>query len=162
MTAWVTPRTWVANVTHGTAAIMNEIRDNLRVIGEKPPIYTPTVTSGWTSNVTVAGTARTMDKFVFYTITATFTGAPAGSGGVLISLPSTPSADFASWVAIGAATARDISTTGTTGGTAVWGATVGGVPCVSAYFGATRLANAAPYTFAAGDYVQLQGWYYTD
>lgn len=162
MTTWVDPRTWVANVTHGTAAIMNEIRDALRVLSEKPPTYTPTISTGWTSNFTVAGTVRTAGKRVEYTVTITFNGAPAGSGGVLISLPSTPSADFNSWVAIGSATARDVSTGGSTGGTAVWAGTAGGVPYVSAYFGNVRLANAAPYTFASGDYVQLQGWYYTD
>lgn len=164
MTTWVDPRTWVANVTHGTAAIMNEIRDALRVMSEKPPTYTPALAAGtgWTSNTVAAGTVRTAGKRVEFTVTVTFTGAPAGSGGVLVSLPSTPSADYNTWVAIGDATARDISTGGSTGGTAVWAGTAGGVPYVSAYFGATRLANAAPYTFATGDYVQIQGWYYTD
>lgn len=159
--AWVAPRTWTVSETL-TAAKMNEISADLTAVGQKPPTYTPTIGAGWTSNVTVAGTVRELDKFVFYTVTATFTGAPAGSGGVIISLPSTPSADFNSWVAIGSATARDVSTTATTGGTAVWAGSAGGVPYVSAYFGATRLANAAPYTFASGDYVQIQGWYYKD
>lgn len=160
--AWVSPRTWTVSETL-TAAKMNEISSSLNAVGDGPITYTPTIVAGWTSNVSISGKATAAGDWVDFLITVAFSGAPAGSGGVLITLPNSPSADYPTWAAIGTATIRDNSVPDQRTGATVWANLFGGQPCVSAYFGSTtRLANAAPITFASGDYLTLTGRYYRD
>lgn len=156
--AWVSPRTWVAGVTHGTAAIMNEIRDALNVVGDKPPTYTPTVLSGWTSNFTISGVDQNAGKWHKGHILVTFSGAPAGSGTVNLSLPAAPSANFPVGASIGHFTVRDVSAGAQTGGQVIYigSSTAGGI------YTSTRVGNAAPYTLASGDTAWFWFDYYSD
>jgi hypothetical protein len=137
---------------------MNEIRDSLNALGGAPPSYTPTVTLGWSSNFTITGTNQAIGKLVFWSITVTFTGVPAGSGVVNITLPSAPAAALPQWSAIGNISVRDSSASGTTEGTAVFA----GSASVTAYLGSTRLQATSPYTLGSGDVVHMQGRYYID
>jgi hypothetical protein len=144
-----------------TAARMDEISAALNTIGDKPAAYTPTVASGWTSNFTISGTNQEVGNWTTFTVTVTFSGAPAGSGVVNITLPSTPSADYVNWSGIGTCTVRDssaVATVGTHDGVAVY---AGGTN-VSAYLAGTRLQTGSPMTFASGDIVFIQGRYYRD
>lgn len=158
--AWVDARTWTTSETL-TAAKMNEISANFDAVGDKPASYTPTVASGWTSNFTISGTNQVVGNWTTFTVTVTFSGAPAGSGVVNITLPSTPSAEYVQWHGIGTATARDVSAVATAA-THVGAAVYGGGTNITAYFGNTRMQNASPFTFASGDTVFLQGRYYRD
>lgn len=153
--AWVSPRVWIAEAL--TAAKMNEISSSLNAAGDKPPTYVPTA-SAYTSNISVAGTNQEIGKWTNFTITATFSGLPAGAGVTSFTLPSTPSADYSNWSTLGTCSVRDVSASASTVGVAVY---AGGAN-VTAYFTSTRLQNAFPYTFASGDIIHIQGRYYRD
>lgn len=157
--AWVSPRTWVAGVTHGTAAIMNEIRDSLNAVGDGPPTYSPSVLGGWTSNFTISGWARNTGKWWEGAVKVTFTGLPAGSGTATVSLPATPSTAYFAGSPLGSFSIRDSSAAVQTTGQTLYigGATIGGQ-----YSATTRLQNATPYTLASGDTAWFQFGFWTD
>lgn len=155
---WVDPRAWTTSETL-TAAKMNEISAALDAIGDPPASYTPVTGAAWTSNHTITGTNQEIGKWTFFTITVNFSGLPAGSGPVAITLPSTPSTDFSGFSApFGPAISRDASATATHVGVT----TYAGGTNVTAWFGSTRMANNSPHTYASGDYVILKGSYYRD
>lgn len=159
--AWVTPRVW--NNETITDAKLNEISSSLNAVGDKPVAYTPTA-AGFTSNFTIAGTEQNMGQWTQFTITVTFTGAPAGSGVASVLLPSTPSADYTSFAsAFGTCIARDVSVATNAGGVSAGVATYAGGRNLTAYFATNqRLANSYPYTYASGDVLHFQGRYYRD
>ncbi len=161
MTTWTTPPTWVAGVTPGNAANLNKLSDDLLVLSETPPTYVPTVVGGgWTSNVSLSGWVVTRNKRVQGWIKATFSGAPAGSGVINLSLPSTPSISIPSFASVGHYTAHDASGSAHTYGQSVY--TGGSNLSGWSGSGATRLSNASPYTFASGDFVWLAFEYWID
>lgn len=156
--AWTSPRTWGVSETL-TAAKMNEVSASLSAVGDAPTSYAASVLSGWTSNFTVAGWATNTGKWWKGAVAVTFTGAPAGSSTVNISLPATPSTAFLGFAPLGGFMIRDISPAAVTVGQTIY---TGASNMGAQYSATSRLQNAAPYTLASGDTAWFWFEFWTD
>lgn len=92
MTVWVDPRTWLAG-EKDTAALRNaQLRDQLRVLSEAWPSYTPTWTgTGFAiGNGTIVGHRVIVGKWCFGEIIATIgSTTTVGTGAYSFGLPAT-------------------------------------------------------------------------
>lgn len=91
--AWTSPSTWVAGAVLTAAQLNQQLRDNLKAIGDPWQSYTPTLT-GWTlGNGTLTGYYMQAGKLVWGKVFLTLGSTSSPSGNLVISLPVTKVAD---------------------------------------------------------------------
>lgn len=157
---WTTPSTWVSGAVLTAAQLNQQLRDNLKAIGDPWTSYTVTwggtTTNPTLGNGTLTGRYLQAGKLVIYSIQLTIGSTTTfGSGTYTFTLPVAarsasprlPIGDVACYDT-SAATARlgDCDTFSTTTVAAFTNDNV-------------RVTNAAPFAWATGDTIAIQGMY---
>lgn len=161
--AWVSPRTWVAAEVV-TAALMNQLRDALKAIGDPWTSYTPTWSSSATAvaigNGTQVGAYINAGKLVTFRAKITMGSTTTyGTGSYRIALPVSMSTSDPGRFAVAlldssaGATYQGMtySVAGTLAPIAIDNGTAGGA--------IQAVTSAVPFTFATGDTIEVVGTY---
>lgn len=160
--AWTSPATWVANTILTAAQLNEQVRDNLKAIGDPMTSYTPTWSAITTppaiGNGTITGKYLAAGKFIRFRVTIAMGSTTTyGSGQYTVSLP------FAAH-----GSGIQIVDTLAFGGTSYFGKgrITAGATAVGLYTPATtagdldRLVTATvPFAFANGDSITVCGTY---
>ena len=157
--AWTSPSTWVAGAILTATQLNAQLRDNFKAIGDPWTSYTSTLT-----NVTL-GTGGTSvarfaspGKLTFWSISITLGTGGAVSGTLGISLPVASRLRFAGTI-FGDATLWDSSANAFR----VWHATHDATSNGTRVFLTDDTGNvagaAAPWTWASGDKIEINGCY---
>lgn len=158
--AWTSPSTWVAGAVLTAAQLNQQVRDNFKAIGDPWTAYTPTW-AGSTANPTlgngtIAGRYIQVGKLVIYSIQLTFGSTTTiGSGTYTFTLP-VAARSASPRLPIGDVACFDASTlTARLGDCDTFSATT-----VAAFTNDNvRVTHAAPFTWATGDTIGIQGMY---
>lgn len=153
--AWTSPRTWVAGEIPTAATFNTHVRDNFKAIGDAWTAYTPTL-SNWTlSNGTLTGAYLQAGKLVIFRILYTVGSTDTKSGGPVFSLPAATDSARAG-MCIGEAFLNDVSAPTRAYRRVIQNSSTG---CFMASDDDTRLSPTAPWTWATGDLMTIQGLY---
>lgn len=162
MPVWVTPPSFAAGDTAGVGAKLQQLSDDLAVLGGAWTSYTPSLTAATTNptGYTTTGSGYiAVGKLIIFRAFITM-GASTGAGAYSITLPVTPAN-----LATGSQSARAIYVDTGTGykmGAAMIGATATVAlladPTVAGDY-LRVVTPTVPFTFAAGDLITVHGTY---
>ncbi len=150
-----TPKTWMPN-TILTAVDMNEqVRDNLKALGDPWTPYTPAL-NGSSSAGSVLGWYQATGKAIRFNIAVTFGGTVApGSGNITLGLPVPMARGALPRFPVGLAVVCDISANSYTGRTAIRA----GSDTIALMDQSGALVTWGFFGWAAGDTIFVEGAY---
>lgn len=155
--AWTTPPAFPAGMTAGVAEALQQLSDNLAVIGGAWTSYTPTWTASTTNpvlnNGTLVGRYKKIDKTVYFTVDLTIGSTTTlGSGTYIFSLPT--AAVRGVEMAIDCTLSLVHSTTRNAGGGILVNTTQ-----VRLMQASGQVTDSSPFAWATGDVISLAGTY---
>lgn len=153
--AWTSPRTWVPLETV-TAALLNaHVRDNLKAIGDTWTSYTPTLNNWTIGNGTLSGRYMQAGKLVHFSISLVLGSTTGTTGSLGFALPVSPA--LGTGLPVGQAQLLDTSGSARRIYAAVWDSSISACQPRDATY--TAVSSAAPWTWATGDQVLINGTY---
>lgn len=157
---WTTPRTWVAGEVVTAANLNTHLRDNLKAIGDPWTAYTPTwggtTTNPTLGNGSLSGRYVQAGKLTYYSIQLTIgSTTTVGSGTYTFTLP------FAARSSSPRMPIGDLACFDTSASTTRLGdCDTFSTTTVAAFTNDdVRVTHAAPFVWATGDTIALQGMY---
>lgn len=154
-----TPRTWVAGEKPPAATLNTEIRDAFTGIQAAWASYTPTLTNVTLGNGTLAGAYYQVGKTIHYRALLTFGSTTTVSGSIQFALPTTAnSSQTAGNFPLGISTMKGTSTV------YGWARLVAAANAVAPVYNTAATTSSdctatAPYTWASGNFIFVQGVY---
>lgn len=157
--AWTAPSTWTAGATVTAAQLNQQLRDNLKAIGDPWASYTPTWTASTNpaiGNGAIAGKYIAAGKLTHYRIQVTMGSTTTyGTGNWNLTLPVAP-AGLSTFAALGSASGYDVSA-----GNAFMLMPIfnGSSNLILINPSSAGASSTSPFTWASGDILSITGTY---